>query len=333
MRPPKPRTQKPNLCWRWMRRAWVPFYRVTWTEGGVRKAKELKLDWKGDAKELDRLYWLARGGQHQAQAKPLPYTWRECIIAWRSDPIVQARLAAGTKQSYRPPMDQILEKNGGKDMRLTTRPAIKAALATMAGTPKKASRFAQTISILWNYATNELDWPLGPNPAKKLATYKPRRAYEPWPPWMIDKLPTAPEIVQTAAEIILGTGQRPGAAIAMRRDQIKGDTMALRDDKGDEEFIVHCPARFRAYVDACPGAALTSSPRTSPSRSPISPSRPPSAAGARASARTRRRTASTGCASSRSSSSPKRAARMPRSRQSRTRAPRWWPTTGKRRVA
>jgi hypothetical protein len=264
--PNKPRLAKPNLQWRWLRGRWVPFYRVTWTENGRRRSREIKLDWKDDAQELDRLYWIARSGRHEAQKKLARYTWRDCIEAWRQDPAVQRRLAYGTKKSYRPPMDAILEKNGGKDMRQTTRPAIKAALAKLSDTPKKAARFAQTISLLWNYAAHELDWPLGPNPAKKLGQHKPERPFEPWPDWMVAALDSAPEHVQTAAQLIRYTGQRPSAAISMRRDQFRGETMILRDEKGDVDFEVHCPDSLRSYVGGLPrrGAHLIAKNLTTP---------------------------------------------------------------------
>lgn len=252
MKPQRPRIAKLHLQWRWVRGRWEPFHRVSWTDDGKRRSREVKLDWKDDPRELDRLYWLAQGGQHAAQAKAVRHTWRECIEAWRRDPLIQGKLAHGTKRSYRPPMDAILEKNGGKDMRQTTRPGVKAALAKLSDTPKKAARFAQTISLLWNYAANELDWPLGPNPAKKLGQHNPRRTFEPWPDWMVRALETAPESVRTAAQLIRGTGQRPAAAISMRRDQFRGEWMIVRDEKGDDEFEVYCPASLRDYVKDLP---------------------------------------------------------------------------------
>lgn len=145
-----------------------------------------------------------------------------------------------------------MEKNGAKDMARTTRPALKAALARMADTPRKASKYAQVVSILWNYATTELDWPLGPNPAKKLASYKPAREYEPWPTWFVEKLHTAPMNVQIAAQLILGTGQRPNAAISMKRDQFHGDTMTVLDEKGGELFETYCPTRLRDFIAGLP---------------------------------------------------------------------------------
>ena len=252
MKTPRPRIVKPRLVWRLIGGNWTPFHRVTWTEGTKRKAREIKLDWKGDPRELDRLYWLAQAGQHKRQEAPSRYTWQECIIAWRKDATIQRSLAASTKTSYRRPMDAIMEKNGAKDMRTTKREHVRAALGKLADTPKKASQYAQTISLLWNYARKELDWPLGENPASGLAKHKPARVFEPWPEWMVKALDTAPERVRTAARLILGTGQRPSAAINMRRDQFDGEWMTVRDEKGDKDMVVYCPASLRLYVESLP---------------------------------------------------------------------------------
>lgn len=254
MKPPRPRIVKDKLKWRFRpeKNAWEPIFRIRWTEDGKRKEKNITLDWQGDAQRLDRLYWECRSGRNSAQQRPPKHTWRVCIIAWRSDHTVQQKLAASTRASYRRDMDRIMEKNGAKDMARTTRPALKAALAKMADTPRKASKYAQVVSILWNYATTELDWPLAPNPAKKLASYKPVREYEPWPAWLVEKLDTAPMNVQVAAHLILGTGQRPNAAISMKRDQFHGDTMTVLDEKGGELFETYCPTRLRDFIAGLP---------------------------------------------------------------------------------
>lgn len=254
MKPPRPRITKDKLKWRYRpeKGAWEPIFRIRWTENDVRKERNIALDWQGDAERLDRLYWECRSGRSKAQQRPAKTTWRSCIEAWRSDYSVQQQLAASTKASYRRDMDRIMEKNGDKNMTRTTRPALKAALAKMADQPRKASKYAQTVSILWNYATAELDWPLGPNPAKNLAAYKPVREYQPWPAWMVKALPTAPDNVQIAAHLILGTGQRPNAAIRMKHSQFHGDTMTVRDEKGGALFETHCPPRLRNFIATLP---------------------------------------------------------------------------------
>lgn len=253
-RPAKPRIAKPRLKWSWDRRngVWVPYHRITWTEAGRRKEKAIKLDWQGDAERLDVLYWQCESGQHDKQITPSKHTWRELIEAWRTDPRVQGKLSDGTKSSYRRDMDRILEKNAGKDVRKTTRQAIRNAHSKMSDTPRKADKYLQTISLLWNFGAEKLDWPLGPNPAKGIDHFGKQREYEPWPDWMIDRLPEAPDNVRTAAELILGTGQRPNAAIQMRRDQFSGEWMEVLDEKGKQSFETYCPNDLREYLHTVP---------------------------------------------------------------------------------
>ncbi|KIC12895.1 hypothetical protein RA19_00370 [Leisingera sp. ANG-M1] len=253
-KPAKPRITKPNLTWKLNRRqdAWEPYHRVTWTEGGKRKEKTVKLDWRGDAERLDALYWECRSGKHVKQAKPAKYTWRALIDAWRNDPRIQGKLAEGTKQKYRRDMERILEKNAGKDVRNTTRQAIRAAHTKLGETPRMADRYLQVVSLLWNYGANKLDWPLGPNPAKGIDHFGKQSEYEPWPEWMVNKLEEAPETVRTAAFLILNTGQRPNAAITMKFSDFDGDWMSVLDEKSDERIEVFCPAALRQFIADAP---------------------------------------------------------------------------------
>ncbi|AKO96809.1 Phage integrase family [Marinovum algicola DG 898] len=251
----KPAIAKPRLTWKLNHRktAWAPYYRVTWTEGGKRRERAILLDWQGDAQKLDELYWACRSGRHAAQKPKVEHSWRACIIAWRSDPKVQGRLADSTKRSYRRAMDRIMEKNGDKDMRRTTKEALYRAHLAMSATPREADRMLQTVSILWGYAANSLFWPMPPNPASGIEHFGKQREYEPWPDWMIAALAEAPEDVQIAARLIRGTGQRPGAAIAMRRDQFRGEYMTVIDEKGKQELEVYCPPSLAGFVAGLPG--------------------------------------------------------------------------------
>lgn len=259
--------QKPNLEWKAVRGKMVPRYRLTWTEGGKRRERTISLDWKGDPEELDRLYWQARRGDHPAQKPKAPaMCWRNLIVAWRADTQVQRKLSNGTKASYRRTMDAILEKNGEIDVRLTTRQRIRAVQGKYSDTPRKADHMVQVIRLLWNFAKKELDWPLGDNPAGGIKLFGTQLPMDPWPEWMVAALPKAPADVQTAAELILGTGQRPNAAIGMRHDQFAGDYMTVLDEKGDELAEVYCPPRLRSYVASLPkrGAHLLAKNLTQP---------------------------------------------------------------------
>ncbi|TNE64442.1 tyrosine-type recombinase/integrase [Celeribacter ethanolicus] len=253
-KPAKPRIAKPHLSWKWNKSkgTWEPYHRVTWSQDGKRKERHILLRWGGDAEELDRQYWACEAGRHERQAAPLKYTWKALIIAWRKDPRVQNKLSAGTKTFYRPTMDNIMEKNGNKDVRNTTRSAIRAAHDKLAATPREADKYIQTIRMLWNYGKNKQDWPIGDNPASKIDLYGKQRELEAWPEWMIKKLPGAPESVRIAAELILGTGQRPGAAITMKWEQFEGEWMHVTDEKADELFPVYCPEELRSFLAAQP---------------------------------------------------------------------------------
>ncbi|MCZ4351573.1 tyrosine-type recombinase/integrase [Roseovarius aestuarii] len=256
-RPPKPRITKRRLVWKWNphRETWQPYHRITWTEGGKQRERAILLDWQGDSELLDALFWACESNRHDKQ-KPAPprYSWEALILEWRADPRVQKRLTDGTKRSYRRDMDRIREKNGPKDVRHTTRQALRAAHDKLAETPRKADKYLATVSLLWNYAVKTLDWPLDANPASGIEHFGKQREFEPWPAWLIAKLPTAPAQVRIAAELILGTGQRPNAAITMRFDQFQGDWMVVIDEKGDKDFETYCPPRLRTFVASVPKA-------------------------------------------------------------------------------
>jgi len=253
-RPSKPKIIKPHLKWVWKgdQRGWRPFHRTTWDEDGKRREKAIQLDWKGDPQELDRLYWACEAGRHSNQVVRQRHTWRECIEAWRANPRIQMNLAAGTKKSYRPPMEAILSKNGEMSLGNTRKAHLRAAHLKLADTPKKADRMLQTVSLLWNFAVDELEWPLGANPTKGIKHYGTQREYLPWPAWMVDALTDAPERVRVLANVMLGTGQRPGAAVAMRHDQFNDEWMTVLDEKGKEYLDVYCPQFLQDFIKELP---------------------------------------------------------------------------------
>lgn len=243
------RPEKSNLEWKNVGGVEAPRFRITWTEGGKRRERTITLDWKGDPQELDRLYWLCRSGKHESQKAAAPaMSWKALIVAWRTDARIQKKISAGTKASYRRTMDAILEKNAEKDVRHTTRQHVRAIHSALADTPRKADHRVQVIKLLWNFGKDVLDWPLGENPAAKIELFGKTREFEPWPEWMIKALSNAPQDVQVAAELMLGTGQRPSAAFAMRFDDFQGDEMWVLDEKNDDRFKVFCPARLKAFV-------------------------------------------------------------------------------------
>lgn len=131
-------------------------------------------------------------------------------------------------------------------MRSLTRAQVRAIHAKYVETPRRADWMVQIISLLLNFARQTLDWKVE-NVAEGIELYGKQREFEPWPDWMIERLDTAPVQVRTAAELILGTGQRPNAAIIMRHDHFHGEWMDVLDEKTDTRIEVYSPPSLRAY--------------------------------------------------------------------------------------
>lgn len=250
------RLERKHLQWKKDPRTGVehPFHRMTWFEGGKRKERVIRLVWGGDEQVLDHLYWLAERGAHPAQAVPSKMTWGDLITAWRANPAVQRKLASATKASYARTMERILEKNATKDVKAMTRRQVRAIHEKYASEPRRADHYVQVIRLLWNFAKNKLDWKIGENPAANIDLYGKSRSFEPWPQWMCNAVDDAPPVVRSAFHLIVGTGQRPGAAIAMTWGAFSGDVMTVIDEKADTSFPTFCPPALRAFLATVPKA-------------------------------------------------------------------------------
>ncbi|MEP2782804.1 MAG: tyrosine-type recombinase/integrase [Pseudoruegeria sp.] len=251
MKPPKPRIAKPRLKWTYnaAKGIWDPYHRTTWTENGKRRERAILLKWEGDAQILDRLYWECQSGRHEKQKPAAPArSWKHLVQLWRSDPREQKKLAASTKASYNRYMEVLLEKNADKPVASLTRQRLRLIHDALSDTPRKADWIVQIVRKLWNYAQARHDWPLATNPAENFELYGKQSSFDPWPEWMVDALTTAPQNVRTTAEIILGTGQRPSAAIEMRWNDFNGEWVTVMDDKTDTSFEIFAPQQLRTYL-------------------------------------------------------------------------------------
>ncbi|MEO1952977.1 tyrosine-type recombinase/integrase [Thioclava sp.] len=227
------------------------FYRITWQEGGKRRERMIEIKEDPDTPEFTAKYWEIRAGRApEIERKPSQTSWRVLIREYRQSPTFK-KLAPRTRRDYNRWLERILEKNADKDVRDMTKAHVRAMQQKLAETPRQADWFVQIIRILFNFAIKKLDWKLT-NPAEGLDLFGKQREFEPWPEWMVEKAADAPETVRTIVELILGTGQRPSAAIIMRRDQFHGETMTVTDEKGDEAFEVYCPDALRNYLATLP---------------------------------------------------------------------------------
>lgn len=240
------RSQKPYVQMKMTGGRPVPHYRLTWFDNGKRREKFIRLPEDLDSPEFDRAYWEIRSGKAEALQKPAKDTWNELVSAYRAHPKFK-RLASSTRASYDRVLNEIVEKNGARSVSSLTRSKVREIHAKHADAPRKADWRIQILRLLFNFARDTLDWKVD-NPAEGIELYGKQREFEPWPEWLVNKLPDAPDQVRTAAELILGTGQRPTAAIEMRYDQFNGDLVRVRDDKGDKSFEVHAPSQLTAFI-------------------------------------------------------------------------------------
>ena len=244
------RALKPYVQLKTVRGQKRPYYRITWMENGKRREKFIPLPQDMDSAEFDHAYWAIRSGTSPAVKPPEKETWADLIRAYRAHP-KYLKLAAGTKRSYDRILEEILEKNAGKAVKSLTRAQVLAIQQKFVATPRKADWFLQVLSLLLNFAAKKLGWDVK-NVVEGVDLYGKQREFEPWPDWMVERLSEAPQIVRTTAELILGTGQRPNAAVGMRYSDFNGDWMTLLDEKTDTKIEVYIPESLRRFLATLP---------------------------------------------------------------------------------
>ena len=229
------------------------FYRISWMEDGKRRERYERLPSDPDTPEFSTAYWAIRSGRAPSVARKSTHTWQELITAYRSHRKYKD-LAQGTRRKYDPVLDSILEINGTKDARLTTREQIRAMHAKYADTPRKADHNLQVLSLLFNFAKKTIDWPIE-NPAAGIELYGPQKEHEPWPlslqnAWTKYCIEHNEHRVLTAFYLGTGTGQRPGDLVGMQWDHFDGEYMQVRQDKTETRLTIYCPTRLRAHLSS-----------------------------------------------------------------------------------
>jgi integrase len=238
----------PYLCIKRVRGQERLFFRITWQEGAKRRERYVAIKADPDTPEFATEYWAIRSGKSpKVKPKASQTSWRVLICEYRSSPRYR-KLSPRTRKDYTIWLEKILAKNADKDVRDMTRAHVRAVQQSLASTPRQADWFVQIVRLLLNFAQTQLDWKIT-NPAEGIDLFGKQREFEPWPEWMVRALSSAPHEVQTIAQLILGTGQRPSAAIAMQWAQFQGDLMTVTDEKGDDAFEVYCPQPLRDYLD------------------------------------------------------------------------------------
>ena len=230
------------------------YYRLTWTVNGKRKERYIPLPADPGSQEFAQAYWKIRSGKTTID-RPARYTWADLIRhyklsrKWRE-------LKPGTMQSYERVISALVEKNGKKDPTAVSRAEIRAIHEKYADTPRKADSYLQIMSILFNFARHELDWPCG-NPTEGIKLFGTQREMLPWPEWLQKSWVTTCE--NTGAERALiayhlgvGTGQRASDLLAMEWSHFNDGFVDVVQEKTGTRMSIYCPNSLRTFLASIP---------------------------------------------------------------------------------
>lgn len=259
------RQRKPYVCSRHGRL----YYRLTWTDGGRRRERFIRLPEVEDSPEFDRAYWAIRSGTSPALQEAPRTSWAALVRSYRASSAYR-RLKPGTRAKYDTVIEALLEKNADKDVRKITRAQVRAIHEKYADKPRKADHQVQIIRLLLNFAKNELDW-IPVNPAEGIKLFKAQTEWQPWPESLQQAFIRAckhlgDEVMLTAFHLGTGTGQRPGDLCGMRWDHYDGEYISVVQDKTAARLWIFCPPALRTHLDSAPkrGAYLLPKNLTEP---------------------------------------------------------------------
>jgi integrase len=228
------------------------FFRITTNKGGKRSERYIELPRDEDSPQFDREYWALRSGKSEKLAPPMAKTtYGNLIQQYRASPGYR-KLKDGTKRPYERVMNQLLERNADKDVRKVTRAQVRAIHQKYADTPRKADHYVQVLSVLFTFASNELEW-IATNPASGIKLYGAQKEWQPWPEqlqktWERYCIANDEDIALTAMYLGTGTGQRPGDLVTMEESHFDGEYMAVLQEKTNERLWVYCPKRLRDFL-------------------------------------------------------------------------------------
>lgn len=203
--------------------------------------------------QFDAEYWDIIQARHKKT--PSRTSWGNLIKEYRASPQFK-RLKPQTKQRYELNFSRILDKNADKDIRATSRQAIRAFHAAYSETPAQADKLVIIFRLLLNFARVELEW-IDRNVAEGIELHGPTTRTEAWPQEAQKRFLNGCESLgednaRTMFMLGIGTGQRAGDLLAMEWAHYDGEYIRLVQEKTGTRLTVYCPARLREYLDALP---------------------------------------------------------------------------------
>jgi integrase len=166
-----------------------------------------------------------------------------------------AAKADRTRQDYDKVLAYLVEKIGGRDVSVITRPAILEAMERNRHRARFANYIAQIASIICEHAV-DLGW-LRQNPVKGVKLLKLGDGHKVWPAKAIDAYRAAATgNALLIFELCLGTGQRIGDVLRMRWSDIEDGAIKVKQGKTGNELWIPLTPRLAVALDACPRRGL-----------------------------------------------------------------------------
>src|SRR5262249_10461285 len=170
------------------------------------------------------------------------------------------KLKSGTQRNYRRCLDVVKAEVGRFQMNDLTPPAVRkirdSVRIKFAATT--ADMCVVSISVLWKFAIEFCQLPLGHNPAHGVArVHTEKKSRQPWPDDVVTKMLALDDpVLRLAVSLLLYTGQREGDVIRMKWDDIRdcdgGREICVVQEKTGTKVWVPLHRELRALLNQTP---------------------------------------------------------------------------------
>ena len=216
------------------------------------RGQKFKLPGKTNSAEFMASYarYLAAAESGELGRKDLGYL--KGSIGWVIERFLASdmgfgKLKPGSQRNYRRWLDTIKAEVGRFQIGDLSPAAVRAMRDSIKikTATTTADACVMVVSVLWKFASEFCQLPLGHNPAHGVArVHTDRKSHEPWPDDVIDKLlAVADAILRLAVYLLLYTGQREGDVVAMKWDDIRA-----QPDGTQEIFVVQQKTGTKVWI-------------------------------------------------------------------------------------
>jgi integrase len=192
-----------------------------------------------------------------ASLRSLPGSFSALVASYYVSPEFQG-LKASTQRVRRNILERFRVEHGHRVLKDLQTTHVRAIIGRKASTPEAANNLLKILRVILNFAAGE--GMIASNPALAVKRYKKRgEGIHPWAESEVLQFQSHHSIgskARLALELMLSTGQRRIDIVRMGRQHIKGDSIAVRQEKTDEPLLIPIDADLAAVLDVLPRAHM-----------------------------------------------------------------------------